>query len=187
MNQIKKIVIIYATLLVFGSIIAISYHNDILDDDIVIGEKVFGFTQTKLVNMKHTTLFEIMADIENYPQILKDNFISVKILNKTSLGIDDTIFAEQKVTQSGVITTLQTKHSFFKDTIHKIEVINGDAKGTELSVNFEPNGNSTLLTVEAKIRVSGILAPFGFLVQSNLESALNTIIDQFIEYAENKN
>jgi len=187
MNQIKKIMIIYVTLLAFGSIIAISYHNDKLDGDLITGQIVIGFVQTKLVDVEQSKLFETMANIENYPEILKDNYVSVKVLNKTSNGIGYSIFAEETLTQSGIITTLQTKHSVSPNEVHKIEVLNGDAKETELIVHFEPKGNSTLLTVEAKIRVTGILAPFGFLAQSNLESALNTIIEQFIEYAKNQN
>jgi len=187
MNRIRKITIIYGTMLVLGGIIAVSYHNDQLNDNTIFGQITIGFAQIKLVDVEQEKLFGVMADIEKYPKILPNNILSVQILNKTTRDFATETLVKNEVFESGIKTELILKHTTVPNNLHIIEVVEGDAKGTKITLRFEPKGNSTLLSTDTEIRVKGILAPFGLLVQSNLESALNTIIEQFIEYAKNQN
>lgn len=181
--KISLIVGIYLVILVIGATTAIIYHNSIIEQGFTTAEVVIGFNIEKKTNIEREKIFNVMSDLENYPQILKGSYVSVKILNKTFDGMSTIIFAEEQITQSGIITTLQTKHSILPNEIHKIEVLDGDAKWTTITSKFFDTENGTKIDTELILRLKGVLAPFGQLTQNNIQSALSTILDKFENYA----
>lgn len=186
MNR-RKILTIYFVLIAVGFISATTYHNLFVSNGTIQGEKVIGINFAKFANVNKKTMFNTMADIQNYPKILPGNVISVKIINQTDAPVSKIIFAEEKVSESGVITTLIVKHGIVPFDKHNVEVMNGDAKGTIIQETFNENGTGVILVTNATIHVHGLLAPFGTLLRPNLEHAMNTVIDKFIEYTKNQN
>lgn len=115
-----------------------------------------------------------MTDVENYPKILPNNILSVKILNQTQ-NFSKELYVKEEVFESGVTVPLLVRHSIVPYDKHIIEIVEGDAKGTKITVNFREVGTETEVNTEAEIRVHGILSPFGLLARSNLESAISTV------------
>lgn len=162
------------------------YHNHLLNNFVIPTETIIGISLTKTTDLPREKIFNVMADIENYPKILPNNFIYVKIINQTESKGNSikTIFAEEKISERGVVITLIVKHEIISPHFHKIEIMNGDAKGTTIEQKFEDIESGTKLSSEAKIHIKGILAPFGFLTTPNLKSALDSALTAFIQYAK---
>jgi len=185
MKKLKKIIIIYVIGLAVGGITATAYHNSIIENGIITNV-VIGFESERIVNVDQKKIFDVIADMKSYPQILEGNYISIIIINQTiqDLGVTK-IFAEEKVSEAGVILTFFTEHSIRPYDFHKIEILEGDAKGTIIQVNFRDTDDGTKINTEVILRLKGLLAPFGQLTKNNLESAFDTMLDRFEEYAIN--
>jgi len=71
---------------------------------------------------------------------------------------------------------------------HTIEILDGDAKGTIITQNFEiiqPEG-SLKITTEVELDLKGIFSFIGFLPISNIQHAIDTTIDEFVIFAAKK-
>lgn len=156
-----------------------------MESEVTLGEIVIGINQERIVDIEIEKIFNVMADIENYPRILPGNVISVNIINQTTGGLGiEIFFVEEQVLESGVMTTLLVRHSILPYAMHNIEIKDGDAKGTKIKITFDEVDSGTKISTETEIRIKGILAPFGLLLRSNLESALSTSLDSFVDYAK---
>lgn len=184
MKRLTKVIIIYFVVIGGGGIVATTYHNFLLENITIPGEVVIGINLVKMVDVDKKKLFITMADVENYPKILPNNILSVEIVNQTQSFVKE-LYVKEKVFESGVTVTLLVKHSIVPYDKHIIEIEDGDAKGTKITINFREVGSKTEVTTEAEIRIHGILSPFGLLARPNLESAINTVIDDFVDYAKN--
>lgn len=177
---------IYFVALAVGGASATIYHNYLLGNKIIPDETVVGFKLIRTVDLSRERIFSVMADIEKYPKILPQNFISVKIINQTDNAVGKVVFAEERVSEAGVITTLVVKHTIVPYQIHTVEIMGGDASGTIIRADYREIDSGTEITTDAQIHLHGILSPFGFLAQHNLEHATDTIITRFVEYAHNQ-
>ena len=146
----------------------------------LIAEGITNGTFVKIVDVKKEDIFKTMAKINDYPKILPGNYVSVNIINQTN----NTIYAEEEVAEIGIKTKMLVRHTIIPYKIHVLEVLNGDAKGTKISEIFEDNGSSTKLTTTLEIHAHGLLAPFAFIPKSNLESAMGTVITNFVKYTK---
>ncbi len=106
------------------------------------------------------------------------NVLSVEIVNKTN----NTIFAKEQISESGIATTLFVKHTFDPYVSHIIEILDGDAKNTMITQTFENIDSKTKILTHVEFNLQCILVPFSFIPQSNLEYAANTMIENFILY-----
>ena len=147
----------------------------------IFEEKIVKIQLTKIVDVEKEKLFQTMADLENYPIIFPDNYVSVNILNRTGA----ITFTKETVKEAGIETTLTIKHIIEPNKKHMIEILDGDARGSVISVSFEGDKISTTITTDVEIHLNGILIPFYYLPKSNLESATNTIITTFVDYTKN--
>ena len=182
MKKLSKAIIIYSIIIVIGFTASIVYHSQ-LEITFPTGEYVIGFNIVKETEVNKERIFDVMADIENYPNVLPENVISIKIINQTQ-GITKIIFAEETLIERGVVITQIVKHEIFQYEQHTITVMDGDGEGTKIVLKFNEEDEKTKITAEVKIRIKGILAPFAQLARNNLESAINTTIDNFIEYSK---
>ena len=133
------------------------------------------------VDVEKTKLFDVMADVENYPSIFPENFVSVKILNKTS----NSILSLETVKEAGVQITFQVKHTMIPYESHQISILDGEAEGTNIVVWFNDfDVNKTQISAKLDLRLKGIMAPFGIIPDQNIKHAFNTILNGFIEYLD---
>ena len=182
MKKLKKVFVIYFLIIVIGIVTATVYHNSKIEG-FYEGEIIIGLNNIKEIPIEREKIFGVLADIENYPNVLPDNIISVNIINREENGVL-VIFAEETITEAGVITTLVVKHTIIPYQKHIIEIMEGDAEGTIITMEFKQIAEGTELVTGVEIRLKGILSPFGTLLTPNLESALNTSLDSFVDYAK---
>ena len=149
---------------------------------LIPAESTNNVTFVKVIAVKKEDIFNTMAKISDYPKILPDNFVSVKIINQTN----NTIYAEEEVAEIGIKTKMLVKHTIIPYDKHTLEILDGDANGTRIIEVFEGNGSTTKLTTSVDLHLHGILSPFSSLPKSNLEHAMNTVIDKFVEYTKNQ-
>ena len=134
--------------------------------------------------VSHASMYEVITDVENYPKVLPENILSVKILDRTN----NSITAEEKIREHIIQTTLTVKHSFVPMEKHTIEILDGDAKGTIITQNFEifqPEG-SLKITTDVELDLKGIFSFVGFLPTTNIQHAVDTTIDEFAIFATKK-
>ena len=134
--------------------------------------------------VSHASMYEVITDVENYPKVLPENILSVKILDRTN----NSITAEEKIREHIIQSTLTVKHSFVPMEKHTIEILDGDAKGTIITQNFEifqPEG-SLKITTDVELDLKGIFSFVGFLPTSSIQHAVDTTIDEFAIFATKK-
>ncbi len=147
----------------------------------IIPEKIEKKIQvTHILDIERKKLFDTMADLENYPTIFPNNILSVNIINQS----ENIIFAEEKLSEAGITTKIIVKHTILPYEKHIVTIMDGDAQNTTIIITFEDFNLSTKLNVKTNMSLKGILIPFGFLPQNNLESAINTVIFGFADYAK---
>lgn len=161
------------TVYIFVLIISITYVT--FPNSYIINERNYSFS--KIVNVDKNNLFVVIADIQNYPNIFPDNYISVIISNQT----DNIVFSKDTIQESGIQTTLDIKRTIILNEQQEIEILNGDAEGTKILINFSEINSNTRIDVNIDMKFSGILTPFSYLPKHNLDSAMNTILITFIE------
>jgi ribosome-associated toxin RatA of RatAB toxin-antitoxin module len=137
---------------------------------------------TKVVEINTENFYKVLSDVDNYPRILPKNILSINKLEETN----SSLVYEIEVIEKGITSTLLIKHDFFPFEKQILTVIEGDAKNTVIVQKFQNQGNFTKLTTDVEINLGGVLTGFGFLPQTNVNHAMNTILLGFIEYSIDK-
>ena len=183
MNKTDKIIIL------FYIVLAISYSTYIFEtssslDNLelpdILPKPITDLTITKKMNIDREQIFRIMTDVSNYPNILPQNIISVKIIEQNK----NLIIAEETVIEKGIKTTLLVKHIITPFQTHSIEILEGNAKKTTIIQNFKSISDGTTIETNIHFELQGILSPLSFLPKSNFEHAMNTILTNFEQYAK---
>ena len=184
-NKDKSLIIFYILLVVTISIVLFSVDMSL--------EKPTGplnlapiplsnISLTKVVEINNEKFYNLLSDVANYPQILQKNILSVNIIDQTN----SSVIYEIVVIEKGITSTLLIKHDFFPFEKQILTVIEGDAKNTVITQKFLNEGDFTKLITDVEFNLGGALTGFGFLPQSNVNSAMNTILSSFIEYSVEK-
>lgn len=183
MNKTDKIIVIFYVLLAFsyGIFVLVASTELIGDREFSITpKKITDFETSKLVDVKKEEIFDVMANIENFPNILYGNINYVKILSKS----DNVIIAEEELVEAGIKTKLLVRHTLKPYNEHIIEIIDGDAKGTVITQLFESVDSQTNLITKIHLNVNGISSVIGYLPERNLIHAINTVITRFVDYSK---
>ena len=146
--------------------------------DEIIAESTFEKT-TKISKQK---LFDVIADVKNFPEIFPGKVISVEIINQT----ENMIYAKEVIDHNGIRIELLVKHTIFPYEKQIIEVVDGDAKGSKIIISFEENDGFTKITTETEIKLRGILKPIGGALQVSvgvLDKVTNKALNESIVYA----
>ena len=164
------IIIVFVMISVIGS--DYELFNPEISRDIVL-------TRTTIVDRE--SIFEIMASPEQYPKVLTQNVLEVNIINQT----ENVIFEEETITQSGVKAKLLVKHEIFPPEKQVIEILDGFAKGTKMIITFSETDSKTTIFSDVNLKMSGPgVALVALMQQRNFESAYNTVIRAFEDYAK---
>ena len=170
------------TVVIVITVIVIIYMNYYIGNPLLPEKIVTKSSFEKIVDVDKKELFNVMADVEKYPVILPKNYLFVRIINQTG----NIIFAEEEIVEKGIKVKLIVKHTIYPYEKHILEVVSGDAESTVITETFEETNRSTKLSTDMEMHLRGILVPFGFLAQNNLEHAMNIVIDSFVEYVKNQ-
>ena len=109
MNKTDKIILIFYIFLAssFG-LYVLTYDIGLEESllEVIVPKKITEFETSRLVDISSTRIFDTMANVENFPNILPENVVSVNILSKT----DNEIIAEEELSEAGIKTKLLVKH-----------------------------------------------------------------------------
>ena len=184
MNKTDKIIIFFYVFLVvsYGGIVIYvdkTYFSGVkfLNEEKQTFNDVL-FVET--VDVDRKKIFDAMSNIEDYPLILPDNFLSVKIINKTN----DVIFAEEEVMESYLKAKMLVKHTLVPYDNQTMEIMSGDAQGTIITETFEKTNSSTKLTTKIKFHVTGKLTPIVYIPPISVQQELHAKITTFVNYAK---
>ena len=183
MNRLNKILVIFYVFLASSYGIYIFTTSEGLEDnffELILPKKTTDFEIIRFVDVPHNQIFDVMANIENFPNVIPKNIINVNITSNTK-GV---IIAEEEFSEAGIKTKLIVKHTITPYNEHIIEIIEGDAKGTTITQSFESVGTQTKLSTNVHLNLNGVTSIIAFLPESNLKHAVNTIISHFVKYSE---
>jgi len=135
----------------------------------------------KTVKAKREKVFKIVTDYEAFQKLLPQYFSSVRV--RSTRG--NVSVVEEHLNLAGKELVMMTKHVKKEPQLHDVFVIGGDGKGSHISEKYEETSNGTKITVEADIKLKGILKLAGFLGKSRIENSLIEIMDEFAKIAEN--
>ena len=183
-NKSDKIIVFFYIFLASSYGIYIFTISEGLEEnllELIVPKKITEFETSRLVDVPKNRIFDVMADIENFPNILPKNVIYVNILNKTN----NVIIAEEELSEAGIKIKLLVKHTIKPYSEHIIEIIDGDAKGTTITQSFESVDSQTKLTTNVHLNLKGIVSVIAFLPESNFIHAINTIISHSTSVVEN--
>ena len=99
MNKTDKIIIIFYVFLASSFGLYVLTYDTGLDEsllEVVMPKKITEFETSRLVDVPNNRIFDVMADIENFPNVIPKNVIYVNILNKT----DNVITAEEELSEA---------------------------------------------------------------------------------------
>tara|TARA_B110000438_G_scaffold160005_1_gene153224 strand:- start:2137 stop:3306 length:1170 start_codon:yes stop_codon:yes gene_type:complete len=182
-NNLNKILLLFYIFLASSYGIFIFTSSEGLDDnffELILPKKTTDFEIIRFVDVPHNQIFDVMANIENFPNVIPKNIINVNITSNTK-GV---IIAEEEFSEAGIKTKLIVKHTITPYNEHLIEIIEGDAKGTTITQSFESVGTQTKLSTNVHLNLNGVTSIIAFLPESNLKHAVNTIISHFVKYSE---
>tara|TARA_B100000953_G_scaffold142440_1_gene117873 strand:+ start:8 stop:1090 length:1083 start_codon:yes stop_codon:yes gene_type:complete len=181
MKKSDKIIISFFIFLALSYFLFVVISSEGLEDNVfepVTPKKNTDFTTSQLVDMETDTLFDLMADVESYTDVLPNNISYVKILS----SVDNVITAEEELTEAGFKMKLIAKHTFNPYSKHVIEIIDGDAKGTTITQTFESVGAQTNLITDVHLNITGPTSLIAYLPTSNLIHAIHTVNSTFVDY-----
>ncbi len=135
-----------------------------------------------VVDIDKKNLFDILANIQDYPLILPDYYNSVEILNKTT----NSFLTVETVNEAGIQATFKVQHVLNPYESHHITIVDGDAKDSTIIIWFtDLPENKTQIIVQSDLKFKGLMRSFALLPDENLNHALNTLLDKFVKYTIN--
>ena len=144
------------------------------------GVKLNEIKTESTFNVEKEIIFNVMANVGNYPKILPQNIISVEIIEEE----DNVIVAKEVLMERGIKITILAKHTLTPYSEHIIEIMDGDAKGTKIKQTFTDDEGSTKISTEVELKLKGIIKSMYYLPKHNFEHAIGTVNTNFVEYAE---
>ena len=133
----------------------------------------------KMINAERHRVFDVVANFENYQNILPTYFPSIRIRSVR----ENTAIVEEHLRLGGKELVMMTKHITIYPETHEIFVIGGDAKGTHIVEKYEKTGDATKLIVDADIKLGSFLKTL-FISGEKIKTEFNQMVDEFTKLAE---
>jgi len=134
----------------------------------------------KLIKAERQDVFNIVANYENFQNILPQYFPSIRVRSVR----DNIAVVEEHLRLGSRELIMTTKHITKYPESHDVFVLGGDAKGSHISETYEKTDRGTLLTVIADIKLGGTVKIAGFFGNSKIKSEFGKVINEFCKIAE---
>lgn len=138
-------------------------------------------TFEKIINAERDKVFEIVTNYEEFQNTMPQYFPSIRIRSTR----DNTAVVEEHLNLAGKELVMMTKHVKHPPKLHEVFVIGGDGKGSTITEKYESIPNGTKVTIEADLKLKGILKIAGFFGKKKILDSLSKIMDEFAKIAEN--
>ena len=131
---------------------------------------------SKIINLPQERVFSVVKDIGKLPSLFPDRYKSFNILEQS----DNHILTEEIVSISGKEIKQKVKHILEPNRMLKSEIIEGDTKGTILTIELNPKSNSsTEIKIDADLKFGKLGTVFGIFAKRKIKNEIDRIIDQF--------
>ena len=181
MNKNNKIFVIFYFILfvgVLGTILSIDSTLDRPYGPINLApSQLSTISYSKVFDVDKEIIFNTFADFEKYPLILPNNILFINNISE-KLSIYNI-----SLTEKNIKTNLTVEHILEPYDKQVIKITDGDAQGTTITQTFESIGNGTKILIDVDLKTRGVLTPFTFLPQHNVNHAIDTIVTTFVDYS----
>ena len=140
------------------------------------------FSFVKHVDVDRDKFFAISTDYERFTEILPEYFKELKIIETN--GNITKIF--ERLSFLGKTVDVTTEHIVEKPDRHIVKMLDGQAKGTVFDEKYEKYGDKTKVTIEVDFVLSGGLKILGVFAKSKIRKSMETVLDEFANYAKNQ-
>jgi len=140
------------------------------------------FSFVKHVDVDRDKFFAISTDYERFTEILPEYFKELKIIEIN--GNITKIF--ERLSFLGKTVDVTTEHIVEKPDRHIVKMLDGQAKGTVFDEKYEKYGDKTKVTIEVDFVLSGGLKILGMFAKSKIRKSMETVLDEFANYAKNQ-
>lgn len=133
--------------------------------------------RTAMVNHSAEEMFDLVNDIEQYPQFLP-GCAGARVINKTS----DELVGELKLSKAGVSQKLMTRNLLDRPNSIRMELLEGDFTAFDARWDFTPldaNACRVSLTMEFKFKSSLL----GFAAEKLFSAVANSQVDAVVKRA----
>jgi carbon monoxide dehydrogenase subunit G len=138
------------------------------------------FSFVKEVDIDRDEFFAISTNYEKFTEILPDYFKELKIIETE--GNVTKIF--ETLSFLGKTVSVTTEHIIEKPDRHIVKMLDGQAKGTIFDELYEKIGKQTKVTIEVDFVLSGGLKILGMFAKSKIQSNMEKVLDEFVNYAK---
>ena len=140
------------------------------------------FSFVKHVDVDRDKFFAISTDYERFTEILPEYFKELKIIEIN--GNITKIF--ERLSFLGKTVDVTSEHIVEKPDRHIVKMLDGQAKGTVFDEIYEKYGDKTKVTIEVDFVLSGGLKILGMFAKSKIRKSMETVLDEFANYAKNQ-
>ena len=134
----------------------------------------------KIVKADRNRVFDIAANYEEFEKTLPQYFPSIRVRSRR----DNVAVVEEHLRVAGKELVMMTKHVTTYPELHEVFVIGGDAKGSHIVEKYESIPEGTKITVDADIKLKGVMKLAGFFGKKKILEGFTTIMDEFAKIAE---
>ena len=142
--------------------------------------KMPKITFEKIVKADRNRVFDIASNYEEFEKTIPQYFPSIRVRSCR----DNVAVVEEHLRISGKELVMMTKHVTKYPEIHEVFVIGGDAKGSHILEKYETVPEGTKITVEANIKLKGMMKMVGFFGKGKILKSFSKIMDEFAKIAE---
>jgi hypothetical protein len=136
----------------------------------------------KIIKADRDKVFEIYTNFNDFQKTLPQYFPSIRVRSVR----DDVSVVEEHIKIAGKELIMMTKHVTKPPELHEVFVIGGDAKGSHIIEKYEKVPQGTKITVDADLKLDGILKFAGFFRKDKIKKGFAKILDEFAKIAERK-
>ena len=134
----------------------------------------------KIVKADRNRVFDIAANYEEFEKTLPQYFPSIRVRSRR----DNVAVVEEHLRVAGKELVMMTKHVTTYPELHEVFVIGGDAKGSHIIEKYESVPEGTKITVDADIKLKGVMKIAGFFGKKKILESFTKIMDEFAKIAE---
>jgi len=139
---------------------------------------------SKIVDLPQEKVFSVIKDLGKLPSLFPDKYKSFNILEQS----DNHILTEEIVSISGKEIKQKVKHVLEPNRLLKIEIIDGDTKGTILTIVLNQKSNTrTEIKIDADLKFGKNGAVFGIFAKRKIKTEIDNLINRFANVEECSN
>jgi len=138
------------------------------------------FVIVKSIKAERQHVFDVIANYENFQNILPKYFPSVRVRSiRENIAI-----VEEHLRLDGKELVMTTKHVTKYPESHEFFVLGGDAKGTHILETYDKTDQGTKLTISADFRLRGKMKLADLFGKSEIATQYGKVMEELCKIAE---